>query len=151
MDKFEPDDMVQINKFRKEFMGEHYCEMSFDEWKLICNQPNFYVLTARDENDNLMGLMLCHRVATLTRKVLRLDDAISAVHGKGIGTGLYKAAVELADKLGVDCVETEFKETTQAIQKICDKLGFINRNNVTYRKWLRSPSSIVADSSSPKS
>ncbi len=104
---------MQIEKFRKEFMGKHY-------------KP-------------LVGSVSCYFADTLTRKALVFDEFIidKKYRSQGYGTILMKEVIRMAKKHKVDCIEATVKKDNKKALKFYEKFGCKDRKNIALRLWLR--------------
>ena len=127
----------KINEARKEFMGEYYKEWKDSDLKRFLNQSQTKLLTM--EHEDAVNLAVISIVESLTRKSLVIEDLMVDKEWRGIGWGtkLLDKIIELAKQINADCIEVATKANNETANKMYQKAGFINRNNISYRLWIK--------------
>lgn len=126
----------EINKFRKEFMGEHYEPISKKNLKSL--KINSRILEVKDD-ETIIGLAVVTQSDSLTRRSLVIEDIIvdKKYRGKGVGNTMIESIIKLAKGFRVDCIDVQTKKTNKPAQALYRKFGFKNRNQISYRLWLK--------------
>jgi len=127
----------KINEARKEFMGKYYKEWKDSDLKRFLNQSQTKLLTM--EHEDAVNLAVISIVESLTRKSLVIEDLMVDKEWRGIGWGtkLLDKIIELAKQINADCIEVATKANNETANKMYQKAGFINRNNISYRLWIK--------------
>lgn len=137
------ENLNQINKLRKELFGENvkdYCKWTKEDLDRFRNQPQTQLLQITGPKSNkVIGLAVITLSTSLTKRSLTIEDLIIGKkhRNKGMGIYLLKNIILLARGLNVDSVEVATKKVNKIAQKIYKKMDFINRNNISYRLWLK--------------
>lgn len=129
---------LEINEFRKEFMGKYYYPFTLEDIDRIESQPNVDLIMDYNESDELVALAVISVIESLTRKTLTIEDFIVSkkYRGQGYGKGLLDEILHYAKCSGIKCIEVATKVKNLPAKKLYEKAGFKDREQVSYRLWL---------------
>ncbi len=106
--------------------------------KNVIKSDSITLFIAEDENKVLGTLTLAIYPTPLTRKAW-IEDVVTdnAARGKGIGKLLIEAAMEHAQKLGIEKVDLTSSNDRIAAHGLYKKTGFEKRDTSVFRRYIK--------------
>jgi GNAT superfamily N-acetyltransferase len=107
---------------------------TIERLQAIMADPASTLLVARD-GENIVGTTTLIVYTTPFWIKARLDEVVvdESARGKGVGTALVKASLEIAREKGVEVVELQSGVQREAANRFYPKLGFKLRETNVYR------------------
>ena len=104
----------------------------------VIKSDSITLFIAEDENKVLGTLTLAIYPTPLTRKAW-IEDVVTdnAARGKGIGKLLIEAAMEHAQKLGIEKVDLTSSNDRIAAHGLYKKTGFEKRDTSVFRRYIK--------------
>jgi ribosomal protein S18 acetylase RimI-like enzyme len=114
--------------------------LSTSDLQEIVAGPSTRLLVARDREGQIVGSVtaVAFRIPTGLRGRIESLVVDQSARGRGAGAALCQAAIELLQRLGVDCIDLTSGPARESANHLYGRLGFQRRDTNVYR--LESPS-----------
>jgi ribosomal protein S18 acetylase RimI-like enzyme len=136
--------VAQVENLIEElFDGKHRIKLDAQKIGDVYGEPESgsqaFLFTATDSDGVIIGMATLYHVRLLTRHLGVIEEVVTLkpVRGNGVGTTLVNQAIEMAKKLGCDCVELNVRKDKKEVKKFYEKLGFKDRKNDAMRLTLK--------------
>lgn len=105
------------------------------ELEQIVSSDASHLLLARDETGAIRGSMtlVVFRIPTGVRAWIEDVVVDSTARGQGVGEGLNRRALELAEELGAKTVDLTSRPSRESANRLYRRLGFVPRETNVYR------------------
>jgi ribosomal protein S18 acetylase RimI-like enzyme len=110
---------------------------TLEELRRILSSPSTHLFVARLD-DEIVGTLTLEMVHLLTGARAVIEDVVvdAAARGRGVGTALVHAGLELAGVLGARAVDLTSRPSRAAANELYRRLGFDQRETNVYRLTL---------------
>lgn len=115
-------------------IGENYQFLSDEDLKEMLTSKNTKIIVVKD-SDNIVGMITVTLIRIPYRKKAFLDDVVidEAYRGHGLGTRLFKKALDIAKEERAVFAEFTSAPHRMAANKLYEKLGFEKKDTNVYR------------------
>ena len=130
---FTPENAEAIRNLTKQ-IGNNYHLLTDEELKELLSSKNTKIIVAKDM-DKIIGMITLTLIRIPYRKKAFLDDVVvdKSYRGHGLGTQLFKKALDLAKEEKVAYAEFTSAPHRTAANSLYQKLGFEKKDTNVYR------------------
>jgi ribosomal protein S18 acetylase RimI-like enzyme len=133
--KFSSADIDAIRNLASK-LGSNYKELTDEDMQEMLDSSNTNILVAREEKEQKIVAMITvfvYRTPYLRKSYLDEFIVDELYRGRGIGSTLFKKALDLARDKGAAYVDFTSSPDKIASNSLYEKLGFKKRNTNVYR------------------